>query len=518
MGAPGRTREPHVRLTHTTSRAVKPMTDDVERAAPPGKRNLPVWTPHAIEVEQSLLGAALLNPEAVQMVDGYVSQEDFGESLHASIWEIMTTMHAAGRHLDVKLLIAAIGANATIPIPYARMNVAQYIARLAAEATTVINARDYAVTIRDLADQRKLADIGASLKHETKIDPNEVAADAIDRLDQIVARRVNTGTPGLEMKEASVRALDAIAAAYQRDGSLSGITWGLKDLDNKTLGIHKAELTILAGRPGMGKTAVGLCVARSAAEAGHKVLFESLEMGDQPLTQRMISDVLFDQPGKPLPYWLMRSGRFREEDFTRITDAARRVALLPIRIEQRPAMTVSQIASQARQRKRRHGLDLLVVDHMHLIKPSDRYKGNRVNELGEVTSGLKALGKELDIAVLALCQLSRTLESRDSKKPTMADLRGSGDIEQDADAVVMLYREAYYLERNEPTPGSPESLVWQDKMEKLFDKLEAIIEKQRNGPIGTVELFCNISCNAVRDVGKEQYLPETPDHQPELGL
>lgn len=489
--------------------------DDVADVGDPGKSlERSMWTPQSIETEQALLGAAILNPAAIQMVDGIITADDFSEQVHQYLWNLMVTAHAAGKLMDIKLMVSALGKDASVRI--GSLTAGQYVARLAAEATTVINARDYAALIRDFADQRKLAAIGAGLRHETKIDPHALAAEAIERLDMIVAARTNTGTPGLSMREAVVRAVDDIASAYQRDGALSGYTWGLKDLDHKTLGLQRGELTILAGRPGMGKTALGLTTARKTAEAGNRVMFQSLEMRDQALTQRMIADLIFDDGGKPLPYWLLRSGRFREEDFARVKDASLRLAELPIRIEQRPALTVSQIAAQARQYKRRHGLSVLVIDHLHLVRASDRYMGNKVNEIGETTAGLKGLAKELDIAILALCQLSRGVESRDDKRPNLGDLRGSGDIEQDADTVVMLYREAYYLERAEPTPGSKESLDWMTKMETAHHKLQAIVEKQRNGPIGAVELFCDIACNAVRDRADADRMPDRVGDQQQL--
>lgn len=454
--------------------------------------------PDSIQIEQALLGAAILNPEAIQAVEGLVDTGDFSEPIHAQLWEIMRTIFQNGRLYDVRLLQVALG-DATARI--GEMTTGQYVARLAAEATSVVNARDYANLLRDLADQRRLASIGGALQREVKIEPLELATEAIERLDQIVARRTNVGTPALTMREAAVRGVDAIALAYQRDGALSGYTWGYRDLDNKTLGLHTGELTVVGGRPGMGKTALALGILKRAAGTGTISTMFSLEMGDVPLTHRMIADEMFDDGGRPVSYWLLRSGRIKEGDFARAADAAKRIALLPIRIEQRPALTVSQIAATARQEKRKRGLNLLVIDHLHLIKSSDRYRGNKVNEIGEITSSLKALAKELDVAVVALCQLSRGVEGRDDKRPNMGDLRASGDIEQDADTVVMLYREAYYLERNQPVPGSPEFQTWERKLAGCINTLTAIVEKQRNGPIGSIDLYAEISCNAVRDKG-----------------
>lgn len=458
---------------------------------------------HDIEAEQGLLGAILLNNEALNRVDGSVDPEDFFEPIHAKLFELMRDTVRNGQ------LVSPITLKPFLPadLRVGEMTLSVYIARLAAEATTVVNAPDFARTIRDYSDTRRIAEVGTMLQIGGA-EPSVVASAAIDQLDAMVARRSETSTPAVEMDEASERAMDAIARAYQRDGRITGVTWGLKDLDSKTLGMQPGELIIAAGRPGMGKTALGLTVTRRAAAAGARSLFFSLEMGDVSLTQRMISDELHEM-GLTISYWLMRSGRFKPVDFERIQEAAKRIALLPIKIEQRPGLTMAQIAASARQRKRKKGLDLIVVDHLHLIKASNRYAGNKVNELGEISGGLKALAKELDVPVLALCQLSRGVESREDKRPNMSDIRASGDIEQDADVVVMLYREAYYLERSRPDENDGDRFaIWLSKMEKAMNRLDAIIEKQRSGPVGTVELYCKIACNAVRDRVREETAAE----------
>lgn len=450
-----------------------------------------------IEAEQGLLGAVLINNEALRMVEGIVQADDFAEPLHQHLWRVMVDADRANRRIDPKLLIAALGTDAKIPV--GNMTIGQYVARLAAEATTIINAPDYAQTIRDVSDQNHLASIGASLRRETIADPTQLAIAAVDELDLILSARSTSRTPSVSMAQAAASAIDAAAKAFQAEGRPTGISWGLEGLDRKTLGLQRGELTVLAGRPGMGKTALGLCVARSAGKDAKHTMFVSLEMIDAALAQRMIADQLYDL--HPLSYWLIQSGRFSELDFSDITTAAKLISDLPVRIEQEAALTVTQIAARARQQKRRHGLDLLIVDHLHLVRASDRYAGHRVEEIGETTRGLKAIAKELGIPVLALCQLSRGVEGRDDKRPNLADLRGSGDIEQDADTVVMLYREAYYLERRKPPENSGDEFAqWLAKMEKAENLIEAIIEKQRNGPIGPVRLFCAIQHNAIRNL------------------
>jgi replicative DNA helicase len=221
-------------------------------------------------------------------------------------------------------------------------------------------------------------------------------------------------------------------------------------------------------------------------------------MGDVALTTRMLADEIW-RPNRRLTYWQIASGRFREEKFQEVVDAGRVLQELPIRIEQQPGLTIAQIGARARQYKRKYGLKSLWVDHIGLVKPSGRYAGNKVNETGEVTMGLKALAKELGIPIFALCQINRGVEAREDKRPTLSDLRNSGDIEQDADTVLILYRAAYYLAKKEPPAGSAEFLIWAENMEKVHHRLDVHVEKQRSGPVGVVRLHCDISCNAIRD-------------------
>jgi len=243
-------------------------------------------------------------------------------------------------------------------------------------------------------------------------------------------------------------------------------------------------------------SAFALSISRNMAWAGHHGVFYSLEMGDIELSQRMISDEMFDE-GR-MTYWQIRSGRFHESVFLRIREAADRLSGLPLVIEQQPGLSVSQISARARQRKRRGKLDFIVVDHLGLIASSGRYSGSRVNEIGEMTASLKGLAKELDCAVFVLSQLNRAVEAREDKRPRMADLRESGSIEQDADVVIMLYRKAYYLERSEPPVGSAEHLVWQKELEGCHNELLLLVEKQRAGPVGSIKVFCDIGSNAIR--------------------
>jgi replicative DNA helicase len=257
----------------------------------------------------------------------------------------------------------------------------------------------------------------------------------------------------------------------------------------------------------MGKTALAVCIAGTTSKAGEPTFFSSLEMGDISLSTRSLADRAFER-NRPIPYYDIANGTLNDAQAQRVIEAARQQREWPLKIDPAPGLTVSQIAARARRHKQtleRQGLRLgpVIVDHMHIVRPSNRYSGARVNEVGEISAALKALAKELDVPVIALAQLSRALENRDDKRPTMADLRDSGTIEQDADAIIFVYREAYYLERSTGANAEQEA-IRVDRLIDAKDQLEAIVAKQRNGPTGTVHLFCNIACNAVRDLGGER--------------
>jgi replicative DNA helicase len=449
---------------------------------------------HNLEAEQSVIGAVLIKNDLFGLVSARVGAEDFFEEIHGSIFDVCESLISMGKLASPLTVVPFLPAEMEIT---EGVNLRQYLARLAAAACTVGEAADLAAMVRDLAHRRAVSAVGNQLLTAKAPDPAELASWGIDELDKIAAARLGSSVPSLSLDQSVARAVDAAAQAYARDGMLSGLTTGLRDLDRKLLGLQRGELAILAGRPGSGKTAAALGMARAMASAGHKGIFYSLEMGDVALSQRMITDEAYDRA--KVQYTKLRSGRFTEQDFTAIRDAALRLRGLPMRIEQQPKMTLAQLGSRARQEKRRRGLDFFVVDYLGLMEAPARYKGNRNLEIGDLTSGLRALAKELDCTALVLSQLSRGVEGREDKRPNMGDLRDSGNIEQDADVIIMVYREAYYLERKEPPIGSAEHELWQNSMERCFNKLQLIVEKQRMGPIGTVEVFCDIASNAIRN-------------------
>jgi replicative DNA helicase len=406
------------------------------------------------------------------------------------------------------LVIASMGGDASMVVAEGT-TLGQYIARLAAFASIPRNASAYAKQIREFSSRRKILAMAETMS--LGVQGNQPAADiaggAIELLDEIATAASAGSTPQVTLREANDKSLARMQHGMQNPGKLAGMSWGLRGLDNKTGGLKRGEMFVLAGRPGMGKTALALCVARATASAGEPTFFASLEMGDVSLSDRNLADVAFERH-RPIPYYDIANGTLNDAQALRIIEAARLQREWPLQIDPAPGLTVSQIAARARRHKQnleRQGLRLgpVIVDHMHIVRPSNRYSGARVNEVGEISAALKGLAKELDVPVIALAQLSRALESREDKRPTMADLRDSGTIEQDADAIIFVFREAYYLERS--TGATPEQEA--ARANRLFDvrdQLEAIVAKQRNGPTGTVHLFCDIACNAVRDQGDVQ--------------
>lgn len=451
--------------------------------------------PHDIQVEQELLGAILVNNEVMPLVQQQVAASDFYEPLHQQIFQVSAQLVNAGKPVTPTTL----GAFLPKDIKVGEMTLRQYMARLAAEATTVVNAPDFARITKDLSLYRSIIQLTEQMTSlRDSVDPVEIATAAIERLSEIVEERSDSDAPAIDIGRSLARAVDAAAHAFQNDGKLRGLPYGWRGLDDRTLGAMPGDLVVVAGRPGMGKSAFMLGAARNQAQDGAPVMIWSGEMGDVSLTTRMISDYLWSA-SRRLTYWQIASGKFREEQFERIAEAAKAMATLPLRIEQQPGLTVAQIGARARQYKRKRGLKALWVDHIGLVKPSGRYAGNKVNETGEVTQGLKALAKELGIPVYALSQINRGVEAREDKRPTLSDLRNSGDIEQDADTVLILYRPAYYLAKKEPPAASAEFIIWADEMEKVGNRLDCVVEKQRSGPVGTVRLNVDIACNAVRD-------------------
>src|SRR5215216_3859633 len=474
--------------------------------------------PHNIEAEQALLGAVLVNNEAFYRVSDFLEPSHFLEPLHQKIFELAGSLIRAGKiatPITMKTFLPA-------DLDVAGLTVSQYLARLAAEATTVINAADYGRTIYDLAVRRSLIVIGEDMVNvafDAPVDfaPQEQIEDAERRLYEI-AEKGHYGGGFQRFASALTTAVDMAARAYQRDGKLSGLATGLTDLDRMMGGLQPSDLVILAGRPGMGKTSLATNVAYNIARAwagevqpdgrmatvnGGMVGFFSLEMSAEQLATRIIAEQT------EIPSFRIRRGEIDPTDFDRIAQIAREMESIPLYIDETGGISIAQLTARARRLKRQRGLDLLVVDYIQLLSGSGRRaQEGRVQEVTEITTGLKALAKELNVPILALSQLSRQVESRDDKRPQLSDLRESGSIEQDADVVLFVFREEYYLKNKEPRPGTEEHFDWQQEMEKVTGVAEVIIGKQRHGPTGTVKLQFEASLTKFQNLVTEDYLPE----------
>ncbi len=453
--------------------------------------------PHSIEAEQQLLGAILTNNDLFDRVSSIVRAEHFFDPVHARIFDVAAARIAKNNLASPVTLKAFLEDDAGLQ----ELGGPAYLVRLAGAAISSFAVRDYATMIYDLAIRRELIGVGNEISAKaSRVDvdsePREQIVEAEQRLYSL-AEQGQSETGFQSFLTAVTDAVKVANAAYQRDGGLAGVSTGLIDMDAKLGGLHKSDLLILAGRPSMGKTSLATNVAFNIARKykrgitasgeegavdGGVVGFFSLEMSAEQLASRILSEVA------EIPSNQIRRGDFTEAEFRRIVEAAKELESAPLYIDDTPALPISQLAARARRLKRTHGLDALFVDYLQLVRGTGRSE-NRVNEISEITMGLKAIAKELDIPVVALSQLSRQVESREDKRPQLSDLRESGSIEQDADVVMFVFREEYYKEREKPGDHELEKMAsWQQEMENLHGKAEVIIGKQRHGPIGTVDL------------------------------
>lgn len=456
----------------------------------------------SIEAEQSLLGAILVHPEALARVEGIVTPDDFGEAVHKELFARMLEARGAGNAMHVKLANAVLGNFGAQDL--GGLTVSAYVARLAAEATTIINAPDFARVIRDFSDKRRAFTIGERLQALSADAPiAELATDAIEELDGIVANRTDPGAKSVMLGDAASASIERMQVAIANPGRITGLRTGLNSIDDRTGGLQRGEFIVLAGRPGMGKSALAVTIARLMGGAGLNVLFNALEMTKEALADRALADMVY-RSDDPLAYSEISRGRVTPRQQEALVEAARSFRTFPIKIDPQAGLTVSQIAARARKHKRaleRQGktLDALIIDHMHITRASDRYAGNAVREVTEISGALKALAKELNAPVVALAQLSRKVEERENKRPTLSDLRESGAIEQDADLIAFVYREAYYL-ANMKCDAPEQDAQRIARLCEVENVVEVNIAKQRNGPVGAIELFCDIACNAFRDL------------------
>jgi replicative DNA helicase len=474
--------------------------------------------PHNFEAEQALLGAILINNEAYSRVSDFLRPEHFFDPVNGRIFEAATKLierHQVANPVTLKNLFEGDEGLADV-------GGAKYLARLAASAVTIINAGDYGRTIFDLHLRRKLIELAETMRAEAESpDLDSDAALQIETAEQHLFDLATTGEyeGGFRtFTDVLSSAIEMAEAAYKREGQLTGTSIGFTDLDKLLGGLQSSDLVILAGRPSMGKTALATNMAYNAARLcrfdidangqkkvsdGAVVGFFSLEMSAEQLATRILAEASGVSSDR------IRKGDLSNEEFQRVVEANQELARLPFFIDDTPALSVAQLRTRARRLKRQHSLSMIVVDYLQLLRStSTRASDNRVQEISEITRGLKALAKELDVPVLALSQLSRAVEQREDKRPQLADLRESGSIEQDADVVMFIYRQEYYLARTEPDLGTEEHEKWQMKMDEVHNLAEAIIGKQRHGPTGTVRLVFTGELTRFSDFVADDHLPD----------
>jgi replicative DNA helicase len=483
--------------------------------------------PHNIEAEQALLGAILVNNAAYHRVSEFLRPEHFAEAVHGRIFAAIVKLIERGQianPVTLKNLFDQDGALADI-------GGAVYLARLAASVVTIINAEDYGRTVHDLYLRRQLIAIGEDVVNAAH--DYDLERDARQQIETAEKQLFDLATTGQyeggfrAFKQALTEAIDMAEAAFKRSGRTTGVSTGFTDLDKLLGGLHPSDLVVLAGRPSMGKTALATNIGfhaarayratqapdgRTVAEDGAVIGFFSLEMSAEQLATRILSEesgVASDR---------IRRGDVSHEDFDRFVQASQRLASVPFFVDDTPALTIAGLRTRARRLMRQQGLGLILVDYLQLLRGGGDGRGseNRVQEISEITRGLKALAKELNVPVIALSQLSRAVEQREDKRPMLSDLRESGSIEQDADVVMFVFREEYYLSRGEPTRRPEETDDkfnerydrWKERLEQVHGTAEVIIAKQRHGPIGKVTLRFEGETTRFDNFVSDDHLPD----------
>jgi len=456
--------------------------------------------PHNLEAEQALLGALLFDNAAYERLGDTLQGRHFYEPFHQRLYDAIEDHVRKGLLAEPIVLMERFKRDPA----FEELGGIRYLADLVDRAPPAANAQDYGRVVYDLALRRELIRIGGEIGRIAQEggDPEPIEArEQIETAEQQLYQLAESGAPStgfMTFADALTGAVKMAAEAFERDGGLAGVATELIDLDRKIGGLHPSDLIILAGRPSMGKTALATNIAFNVARAyawepqpdgsrktvrGGVVAFFSLEMSGEQLAMRLLADASGVSSDR------LRKGEIDASEFGRVRDAAIEIQEAPLHIDDTGGLSLAKLVARARRLKRQHGLDLVVVDYLQLVTTTGgNNQQNRVQEVSMITQGLKALAKELDVPVIALSQLSRQVESREDKRPQLSDLRESGSIEQDADIVMFVYRESYYLGRSEPREGTPEHLKWQEDMDLVKGMAEVIIGKQRHGPIGTVKL------------------------------
>ena len=458
----------------------------------------PAHAPANVEAEQALLGVLLYDNAAYERIFDRLAGPHFFEPFHGRLFAAIETAVRKGQLAEPILVAEQFSRDPA----FQELGGIRYLADLVDRAPPAANAADYARVIYDLALRRDLIRIGGDIAQVAAAGDAELTArEQIEQAEQQLYTLAETGSASTGFQsfdKALAGAISMAAEAFNRDGGLSGVSTGLTDLDRMLGGFHPSDLIIIAARPSMGKTALGLNIAFDVARnyawepqpdgsrktvRGGVVGFFSLEMSGEQLSMRVLAEV------SGVPSDKIRKGEISAVEFGRIRDASIEIQESPLYIDDTGGISIGKLAARARRLKRSVGLDMIVIDYVQLVTgDGGGREQNRVQEVTQITQGLKALAKELSIPVVALAQLSRQVENREDKRPQLSDLRESGSIEQDADVVMFIFREEYYMSRAEPREGSPEHLAWQEDMDKLAGLAELIIGKQRHGPVGTVKL------------------------------
>ena len=444
-------------------------------------------SPQNLEAEQTVLGSILISNEIYDEITD-INEDFFYNPINKKIYKIIHDFMQKGL-LANPITLKNFFSNED---ELNDIGGSEYLIKLTKFSTSKLQIKYYANLLHDLKIRRNLIDISRETLNESLNKSSEISAEQI--IEQAekklfdIAERGKFNKSYVEFKDALVQTIAMASSAYKNDEGIVGVPSGLRDLDDRLGGLHKQDLIIIAGRPSMGKTALATNIAFNAAKIINKrekkssIIFFSLEMSSEQLSTRILSEQSRIKSND------IRRGKINQDDFEKFIEASKKLENLPLFIDDTPAITISTLSNRARRIKRLHGLDLIVVDYIQLMRSGNYKNEGRVQEVAEITQGLKALAKELDVPVVALSQLSRAVEQRDDKKPQLSDLRESGSIEQDADVVMFVYREEYYLEKLEPRVGTAEHVEWQEKMSLVHNLAELIIGKQRHGPTGIIRL------------------------------
>ena len=460
-------------------------------------KNTSAELPNNIEAEQSVIGSILLSNEIFDEINMIINNKNFYDPMHQKIFSAIEKLIFSG------MLANPITLKNHFENEKDEINIPEYLVKITKFSSSSRQTIEYSKLIYDLYVKRELIKISENIIDESKLnDLDNDGQKIIENFEKSLfdlAEKGSFSSSLVKFDEAMKMTIEMASNAYKNDAGIVGVPTGLTDLDDRLGGLHKSDLLIIAGRPSMGKTALATNIAYNAAKKiqddnkKSTVAFFSLEMSSEQLSTRILAEQSRIKSND------IRRGKISEDQFDKFIETSKDIAELPLYIDETPAITIAALSNRARRIKRLYGLDLVVVDYIQLMRASN-FKDGRVQEISEITQGLKALAKELSVPVLALSQLSRAVEQRDDKKPQLSDLRESGSIEQDADVVMFVYRESYYIERKEPRPATVEHAEWQAKMNEVSNLAEIIIGKQRHGPTGNVMLEFEAMFTKFKDI------------------